>query len=153
MASATSYRRRFGETLGLYGRLVRSVYCTTSMYETLTCNLWQSEEVPAALLLAQAAYLRESLDGTHSRRAGLSYVTAADRLEKCGIVCLALSQGTLLLTFFLRNHSRCIYFEEPAPFFDMKVTISFRQVLKMQNSSTMGGNSFLPIFCPTLTTR
>ena len=63
-----------------------------SMYENLTCYLWQSEEVPAALLLAQAAYLRESLNGTHPRRAGLWYVTAADRLEKCGVVRLTLSQ-------------------------------------------------------------
>jgi hypothetical protein len=44
----------------------------------------QSEEAPAALLLAHAAYLssRKRLN----RKAALLYLTAANRLEKCGIV-------------------------------------------------------------------
>jgi len=46
---------------------------------------FQAEEVPAALLLAHAALLT-SVRKQCFRRAALWYVTAAKRLEKCGIV-------------------------------------------------------------------
>jgi hypothetical protein len=45
----------------------------------------KAEEVPGALLLAHAALL-SSMRKRSYRRAALWYVTAASRLEKCGIV-------------------------------------------------------------------
>jgi hypothetical protein len=45
----------------------------------------KAEEAPAALLLAQAALL-SSIRTKAYRRAAYWYVTAANRLEKCGIV-------------------------------------------------------------------
>lgn len=47
-------------------------------------NLFKAEEPPTALLLAHAAFLTSKKSAL--RRAALWYLSAADRLEKAGIV-------------------------------------------------------------------
>jgi hypothetical protein len=94
-----AYRNRISLTTfwrgnaGLSGQLVMSVivsfharhahcliYCYYYYFEL------KAEEAPSALLLAQAALL--SAKKQARRRAALWYVSAAGRLEKCGIVSL-----------------------------------------------------------------
>jgi hypothetical protein len=75
------------ENVGLFGQLAmcvavsfyaRHVYCFCYYFG------FKAEEAPSALLLAQAALLSAKKQAT--RRAALWYVSAAGRLEKCGIV-------------------------------------------------------------------
>ena len=54
------------------------------IYESNSFDLSKAEEAPSALLLAQAALL--SAKKNARRRSALWYVSAANRLEKCGIV-------------------------------------------------------------------
>ena len=56
----------------------------------------QAEEPSLALLLAQGALI--SLRKGSRRTAAMWYVFAANRLEKCGVVCLPLSSTRNILT-------------------------------------------------------
>ena len=74
------------ENAGLSGQLVT---CVTISFHAHHANYYfefKAEEAPSALLLAQAALLSATKQAR--RRAALWYVSAAGRLEKCGIVCL-----------------------------------------------------------------
>ena len=84
----TSLATFWKENAGLSGQLVMFVTISIFSFYTGSLLLWtQAEEAPAALLLAQAALL--SAKRQARRRAGLWYVSAAGRLEKCGIVSLS----------------------------------------------------------------
>ena len=77
---------------------------------------FKAEEPPAALLLAHAALL--SVRKNARRRAALWYFFAANRLEKCGIVCVFISnshslsehafQKPLTMYFLRRAHELSI---------------------------------------------
>jgi hypothetical protein len=73
------------ENVGLFGQLVM---CVTISFRARNAYYYyfgfKAEEAPSALLLAQAALL--SAKKQARRRAALWYVSAAGRLEKCGIV-------------------------------------------------------------------
>jgi hypothetical protein len=62
---------------------------------------FKAEEAPSALLLAQAALL--SAKKQARRRAALWYVSAAGRLEKCGIVSFFSTELYDIDCHFIRN--------------------------------------------------
>ena len=75
------------ENVGLFGQLVMCViisFHARRAYYYYCYFGFKAEEAPSALLLAQAALL--SAKKQARRRAALWYVSAAGRLEKCGIV-------------------------------------------------------------------
>jgi hypothetical protein len=70
----------------------------------------KAEESPSAILLAQSAIMYTAKRAT--RRATLLYFTAANRLEKCGIVGeLKALYALFSLTEFRRNPSQCTSYE------------------------------------------
>lgn len=69
---------------GLGGQQCNYVLHIFTYSKTYELHLLKGDETPSALLLAQAALL--STKKNAGRRAALWYVSAATRLEKCGIV-------------------------------------------------------------------
>lgn len=87
----------------------------------------KAEEAPSALLLAHAALL--SARKHAGRRAALLYVSAANRLEKCGIVGLVqflLSVPQSPIYSIDRNHSQCIFYDVPKNFIIFEYPSYFR---------------------------